>query len=123
MQLALMCQGSSGPTEEEAGSLLHALQQRFTGLCALLHGVAACQAASPTLHAAVSGAAKALLMACKEFLEALPEQVCTSCPWRCRCMHGLGSDTPDPASAQILILCGCMHSCRACGRGCLSGWG
>lgn len=73
-----MCQGSSKPTEEEAASLLHALQQRFMGLCALLHCIIACQAASPTLRAAVSGAAKALLTACTEFLDALPEQVHTS---------------------------------------------
>jgi hypothetical protein len=74
MQLAVICQGS-GPTREEAGALLHVLQQRFTGLCALLHSILACQPAGPTLQAAVSTAVQSLLAACREFLEALPDQV------------------------------------------------
>ena len=73
-QLAVICQGS-GPTREEAGALLHVLQQRFTGLCALLHSITTCQAAGPTLQATVSTAVQSLLAACSEFLEALPDQV------------------------------------------------
>lgn len=74
-QVAIMCgAGGSVPTTE-AASLLQAVQQRFTALCAALHGILACQEAGPTLREMVSAAADGLLDASTAFVNSLTDQV------------------------------------------------
>ena len=70
-----MWSGARCQPAEAAASLLQAVQQRFTALCAALHGVLACQEAGPTLREMVSAAADGLLDASTAFVNSLTDQV------------------------------------------------
>ena len=98
-----MCGAGDSLPASEAASLLQAVQQRFTALCAALHSVLVCQEAGPSLRDLVSAAAEGLLDASSGFVNSLANQV-AHCPNPC---EGLLPCRCDAARLRRLD-CVCM---------------